>query len=73
MLYDNSFSSQYYNLWRYINFWYFCSMCIDNFTKFIQVLMVVVPPEKDEADAEENCSVNNDQRETEAPMIAAVV
>jgi len=30
--------------------------------------MVVVPPEKDEADSEEN-----DKGETEAPMIAAVV
>jgi len=35
--------------------------------------MVVVPPEKDEADAEENCSVKDDEVETEAPMIAAVV
>lgn len=35
--------------------------------------MVVVPPEKDEADAEENRSVEDDEVGTEAPMIAAVV
>lgn len=35
--------------------------------------MVVVPPEKDEADAEENDSVEVDKGETETPMIAAVV
>jgi len=35
--------------------------------------MVVVPPEKDEADAEENHSAEGDEGETEAPMIAAVV
>jgi hypothetical protein len=46
---------------------------VDNFTKFIQVLMVVVPPEKDEADSEENHVVEDDEGETEAPMIAAVV
>lgn len=46
---------------------------VDNFTKFIQVLMVVVPPEKDEGDAEENRSVEDDEVGTEAPMIAAVV
>lgn len=45
----------------------------DDFTKFIQYLMVVVPPEKDEADAEENHSAEGDEGETEAPMIAAVV
>lgn len=46
---------------------------VDDFTKFIQYLMVVVPPEKDEADAEENHSVEGNEGETEAPMIAAVV
>lgn len=35
--------------------------------------MVVVPPEKDEADSEENRVVEDDEAETEAPMIAAVV
>lgn len=35
--------------------------------------MVVVPPEKDEGGAEENHSVEDDEGETEAPMIAAVV
>jgi len=35
--------------------------------------MVVVPPENDEADAEENHSVVANEGETEAPMIAAVV
>ncbi|XP_025195191.1 b(0,+)-type amino acid transporter 1-like [Melanaphis sacchari] len=46
---------------------------VDNFTKFIQYLMVVVPPENEEAGAEENCSVENDEGETKVPMIAAVV
>jgi len=36
--------------------------------------MVVVPPEKDEAGAEENRNVeDDDEGETEAPMIASVV
>jgi len=48
-------------------------MCTDNFTKFIQVLMVVVPPEKDEVDAEEKHGLDDEVGETEAPMIANVV
>jgi len=63
-----------HHLCRYVNLWFFLfHVHTDNFTKFIQVLMVVVPPEKDEADSEENRVVEDDEGETEAPMIAAVV